>query len=510
MSKIYIKDWMATKPYKKQTNTDLFYLEVSNKVLDAINSNDSHTEFLLTFMDKESIKDFSNFVTSYFEDKISNLNLFNAFVTLNHDIYSKELPFYKTSDYIKEEINLADIQFLIWYFLNLQKQDTFINPFSDEIKELATTIFSVLDSEYEYAPENDQLKKYFSLEKPDKLDEVRYFIDKILTKTYLFGYDTGLELYMRTAELKNGNNKNFQVYKGARDNFIINYPTKLLALRGNKWAVAILGNDKKKYKDIENLGLNTQTAFIYKGETEDSLKMEQISSGKVIEISKENFVDYKRLKEDMILYAGANQWKDKYIFTGIINVINHNDEAIEEAKKDLIAKRILRTEKEKQEDLKSIKAQEKVFLELNDNQEYLITSPKGAVEFINKFYETLEEKEISKDLESIVHLAKSIEKNQTIYNSVIFINPNYGIEFYANIASELDVENNEYKADEVNPAFLMKLMMDDTFSKEFFDFYYNLIKDKKSKQVEFMSTLSKKDIDFILRFFKPTRYESKL
>ena len=508
MSKIYIKDWMATKPYKKQTNTDLFYLEVSNKVLDVVK--EKHSEFLLTFMDKESIKDFSNFVTAYFEDKISNLNLFNAFITLNNEIYSKDLPFYKTNDYIKEEINLADIQFLIWYFLNLQKQDTFINPFSEEIKGLATDIFDVLDKEYEYAPENNQLKKYFSLEDPKRLDEVRYFIDKILTKTYLFGYDAGLELYMRTAELKNGNSKNFQVYKGARDNFIINYPTKLLALRGNKWAVAVLDNDKKKYKNIESLGLNTQTAFIYRGETEDSLKMEQISSGKVLEISKENFVDYKQLKENMILYAGANKWKDKYVFTGIINVINHNEEAIEAAKKDIIAKRILRTEEEKQDDLENIKAQEKIFLELNEGKQYLITSPKDSVEFINKFHETLEEKGIDKNLDSLLHLAKSIEQNQTIYSSVIFFNPIHGMEFHANIAAELDVENNEYKADDVNPAFLMKLMMGDTFSKEFFDFYYNEIKDKKSTQIEFLSTLSESDIDFILRFFKPTRYESKL
>ena len=504
MSKIYIKDWMATKPYKNQTNTDLFYLEVSNKVLDAVK--DSHSEFLLNFMDEESIKDFSKFMTSYFEDKISNLNLFNAFVSLNNEIYSKDLPFYKTNNYIKEEINIEDIQFLIWYFINLQKQDTFINPFSEEIKGLAGAVFKVLDEEYEYAPENEQMAKYFTLNDSEKLDEVRYFMDKIFTKTYLFGYDTGLELYMRSAHLKNGESKNFQLYKALRDNFIINYPTKLLALRANKWAVAVLGNDSKKYEDIANLGENAQTSFIYRGESDEFLQMEQISSGKILEISKENFLDYKQLKEGMILYAGVNAWKGKYIFTGVVNVIHHDEKAIEKAKEDYIAKNILRTEQEKQEDLEELKAQEKIFLELNDNKPYLITSPKEAIEFINNFYETLEKKEINKNLDAILHLLNSIKENQKIYTTIIFFNPNYGIELYANISAELDIEGNEEKAEVVNPAFLMKLMMDDTYSKEFFDFYYNEIKGKKTKQIEFFTNLSETDIDFMLRFFKPTRY----
>lgn len=38
-SKVYIKDWLALKPYDKQTATDIYYLSICNKVKKALISN---------------------------------------------------------------------------------------------------------------------------------------------------------------------------------------------------------------------------------------------------------------------------------------------------------------------------------------------------------------------------------------------------------------------------------------------------------------------------------------
>ncbi|MBN3663030.1 MAG: DUF3843 family protein, partial [Ornithobacterium rhinotracheale] len=202
MSKAYIKDWMATKPYTKQTNTELFYLEITNEVLEKL---EKSSDFLDHFLDRESFKDLAIFLTSYFEDVISNVGLFRAFIALHQEIYKKSLPFYVAKNYTEGDINIQDVQFLVWYFLNLQKQDVFVNPYSPELKELAQNVWQVFDQEYEYAPENTQIADFFKLENPENLDEVRYFIDKILTRSYLFTQDTEIELYMRTAALKTGN-----------------------------------------------------------------------------------------------------------------------------------------------------------------------------------------------------------------------------------------------------------------------------------------------------------------
>lgn len=506
-NKIYIKDWMAIKPYKTQTNTDLFYLQTTNKVHKFI---DGERAYLSEFMDKESLKDFSNFITAYFEDIISKSGIYHLFVSLHKEIYGQPLPFYDTVDYQMEDINLQDVQFLTWYFINLQKQDTFINPFANELKTLAKNIFSVFEQEYEYAPENTQLKKYFSIENPENLDEIRYFMDKLLTKTYLFSHDTGLELYIRTANFKDASPQGFQLYKNKRDNFIINYPTRLLALRANKWAAAFLKKLGKESQQVEQLGLNIQSAFIYRGEEGECLQMEHISSGKIIEVSKHNFQDYKKLKKDLILYGGVNQWQGKYAFTGISKVFEYNDTIVQEAKKDLISKFILNNDEEKKTLKKSVAQQEEIFLHKNKGKRVAFLTPEQAIDFINDFYQTLEKEKVQTPLNDVLKLLTAIKQQAKVASVVLFFNPTLGLEFYANTATEIDFPENPFKENPINPAFLMKIIMSDKYSKEFYDFYYNQLKNTSSPQIEFVKELKESDLDFILRFFKPTRYATRL
>lgn len=502
MSKVYIKDWMATKPYTKQTNTELFYLEVSNQVLEQL---EQSSDFLSYFLDRESFKDLAIFLTSYFEDVISNGGLFRAFVTLHQEIYKKSLPFYREESYTEGDINMRDVQFLIWYFLNLQKQDVFVNPYSPELKGLAQDVWQVFDQEYEYAPENKQIADFFKLENPENLDEVRYFIDKILTRSYLFTQDTGIELYMRTAPLKTGKQQDFKLYKNHRDKFILNFPTKLLAKRGAEWAATLYGK-KGEAQDIKNMGVNSHAALLYKGCEGEDLIMEHLSSGKTLKVSKENFEDYKKMPENTILYAGISPWKGKYALTGIINAFNYDEKLVENAKQDYVARQALQDEKDKKEYLKNIKKQEKVFFEKTSGAPYKILSAEESIGFINDFFDTLDEQKIEKYNEDIATLLESIQSSTHIQNAVLFFNPNFGLEFYSNLATELEVEDNPFKEEVTNPTLLMKLMMADVYSCEFFNFYHQLMKDKKSTQVEFLKDFTEQDIDFMLRFYKPTRY----
>lgn len=118
----------------------------------------------------------------------------------------------------------------------------------------------------------------------------------------------------------------------------------------------------------------------------------------------------------------------------------------------------------------------------------------------------LTNKKIEKYNEDIATLLNSIQSSTHIQNAVLFFNPNFGLEFYSNLATELEMDDNPFKEEVANPTLLMKLMMADTYSREFFDFYYQLMKEKKSAQIEFLKDFSEKDIDFMLRFYKPTRY----
>ncbi|MDD3919528.1 MAG: DUF3843 family protein, partial [Candidatus Pacebacteria bacterium] len=140
--RICIKDWLELKPYGKQTVTDSYYLKICNDVKKVITTN-KQSFFLQRYLDNADISLLSCFLTSYFEDLISETNIWNSFVRTHQRLYRKQLPFYNLDQYYEEEINPQDISFLIWYFLNTVQEENFISPFNDFIVETAEKIIDV-------------------------------------------------------------------------------------------------------------------------------------------------------------------------------------------------------------------------------------------------------------------------------------------------------------------------------------------------------------------------------
>jgi len=191
---ITIKQWLALKPYNKQTTTDIYYIKLCNQVKQAIETN-IRSLALHMFLSRDEIDTLTCFLTSYFEDVISGSNIWNNFTKIHKRLYNKPLPFYELEDYYEQEINLQDVCFLIWYFLNSIQKEKFIAPFNDFIDETAESVMDVLDDAWEYAPENEHLKKTYTIGE-DKTDfyTIREVIDNVLFKTYLFYPDTMLDL----------------------------------------------------------------------------------------------------------------------------------------------------------------------------------------------------------------------------------------------------------------------------------------------------------------------------
>ena len=104
-NKIYIKHWLALKPQHYSSNTDFYYLKVANKINSNINTNPNTYSFLNEFLSKDDQLVFSCFLTCYFEDIISGINLWKTFKSCYKKFYNKNLPFYNTNEtYIDDEI----------------------------------------------------------------------------------------------------------------------------------------------------------------------------------------------------------------------------------------------------------------------------------------------------------------------------------------------------------------------------------------------------------------------
>jgi len=146
--KIYIQDWLTLKPYEKPAKTDLYYLRICNEVKKAIETS-PWWEDLKGYLDGLEINYLVCFLTSYFEDIISETNFWNAFVRLHKRLYHKQIPFYETDDYVEEEINQQDVSFLIWYFLNTIQDVTLVSPYKDSIVGTAQKVMEIFEAAWE-------------------------------------------------------------------------------------------------------------------------------------------------------------------------------------------------------------------------------------------------------------------------------------------------------------------------------------------------------------------------
>jgi MFS transporter, FHS family, L-fucose permease len=152
---IYLNDWLAIHPYTTVCSSDTFFVELANKLYAAC-----HLEELPeTFR-----KNLSLYVAAYLEDIISGLGLWQGFTTAHTRLYGRCLPFYPTGkDYIKGEVNLEDVRFIIWNtWQKAPYSHGYVNPLDTSILKQAQAFLPLLEEAYEVALENELLKDYFA------------------------------------------------------------------------------------------------------------------------------------------------------------------------------------------------------------------------------------------------------------------------------------------------------------------------------------------------------------
>ena len=290
--RIYKDSWLNLKPYDKLVATDSYYLRICNKVKTSIVSNEYFAS-LESYLNEEDIDYLSCFLTSYFEDIISDSNIWNTFIKVHNRLYGKVLPFYDLDIYYEEEINYQDLIFLIWYFLNTIQDEKVIAPYNDFIFKIAESVVNVLDEAWDYAPENESLKSFYQIdENEDDFYIAREMISKILFETYLFHPDTQLKLLEKEQELiENTENKEhiLMYLRENLDNFLHSTHTQLLGLKGKEWAAEILGEKHPFSQSYTNLSQKIEGLFFYKGQDENDVFIEHIASGMKFKMTKKSF-----------------------------------------------------------------------------------------------------------------------------------------------------------------------------------------------------------------------------
>lgn len=527
--RIFIKDWLKMKPYHTQKWTDSYYLGLSNKIKTKIRTSKVDDDVFDYFEEKE-LDVLSCMIASYLEDLVSDTNIWNTFTSLHKEMYGKRLPFYDETDYYEGEINLQDVCFLLWYTTSIfSDYNEFINPHSEEISMPATAIMEVLEEAWEYAPENEDLKKEYELDKNETDYYIsRQLINKLLFNTYLFYPDTGMRFEEEEEDTvdEHRNDVNLQAYlNDLRDGTLHGYFTKLLCLKGKEWAAELLGKDHPRYDDYKNLSSKVFGNFLYKGKDDTYFEVEHIASGRCFKVLLQSYPYVQNLKEiDTILFFGIVQWRGEWWFSGVASIMDYEQEIVDYAKEAIEEKNSVRFLEYQEHDVDVyIKEQLAAFLEFNNGKLYANMTFGELDNFIEKYHNYHNTKiSIAKGIEKECENKKKLIRTSNFADvfgeerqneeCTVFFNPKSGIELLTELSHLFVTEKVNFK-DERDKIYMESdieyLLMDDDFSAEVVLYWI----DNHSHFVGFdefeVGKNWSKDADFLLRFWKDKNYFSK-
>ncbi len=524
--RIFIKDWLILKPYDKQALTDSYYLNISNQVHDGILKNTSRSA-LLSYITDEDFKQLACFLTSYFEDIISNTNIWNSFIRINKRHYKKVLPFYDLTDYVEEEINTQDISFLIWYFLNTAQTEKFIVASNEFIIPIAETVMEVFEEAWEYAPVNEVLQNYYHIAHTENDFYVaRNLITKLLFKTYLFKYDIVTDLEEQELNIINQYPDDDNLLSFLNENYDIllhTSHTRLLALKGKEWVSEILGSTHPLHSDFINMSEKISGHFLYKGQDSTDIFIEHIASGKKFKLTKKSFSHSEDFREvDSILYIGIVRWKEEWWFSGIFHQRPFNADFILDQKnshQSRSAVNFLDHQNSLMQEM--LEGQMKTFLDFTGGLQMAFMPSEKVNDFLNqytRFYnESLkltqiehEEARTRASKEGFFHSENEpLDFAKISSTALVFFNPKSGCEIALGVNSAFPLPYNPYFDRDLSVEHIMRLLMNEEISVELVKFCIDNCANKLPFFQMDIGQQSLKDIDFLLRFWKKNNYHTK-
>lgn len=170
---ITIKDFMLKQPnYPEVAESDKYYIILANRLAKLI------TNSRLLINEPEQVrKDVILAAVGYFQDVVADAGVWRSFCTVCKEYYGTPLPLYPIpDDYIESELNEVDLRFVIWYVIEMSRDEQgTLSPFDPAIERTAHLIFTVFDAEYDDAPVPVELQMAFDVDLNDESEAQRIY-----------------------------------------------------------------------------------------------------------------------------------------------------------------------------------------------------------------------------------------------------------------------------------------------------------------------------------------------
>jgi len=168
MQDINLKQFLLTQPDPKRPGSSTpHYLRLANRLLQVW-----HNRALMQDVPDDLKKVVCIALTGYYQDIISDAGVYRTFTDEHLRMYGYRVPFHADSeDYIDYELNLADVEFVLWYELAFNSMShRFLYPRDPKLLELARVLYKVLEDEYEEIPDPDGYTYLFDADLLDPAD----------------------------------------------------------------------------------------------------------------------------------------------------------------------------------------------------------------------------------------------------------------------------------------------------------------------------------------------------
>ena len=287
-AKIFPRDWLGNRPYKTVGEADIYYSKIASRVYELLKAGGMEKE---VFKTTEKAVRAAAALTGLFEDIISGTGMWDLMVSECLRRYGKLLPFYDTTDYVRGEINLQDVQLLLWDLCQSQNPGRVMNPENPMLYAIAVSVYAVFDMEYEYAVENEPLKAF--LTDPSIGEDywaARHRLEWILQSSflnhrYIGNLPDSLDEFRETAEEKGIDMSQVAYYHQVQ--CLFNFRNNLLSMRCPEILSAISGQDWKGRVG----GMRLLPTFIYRYMDHDDriLSLQRIVDKKVFHVEMDSF-----------------------------------------------------------------------------------------------------------------------------------------------------------------------------------------------------------------------------
>ena len=322
MKKIYTADWVKGKPYEKVDEVDLYYVDLANRVLKTLRKYAA----VDMFERSEQYMEMALRITGWFEDICSNIGTWRVLNEECSKRYGAPLPFYDTEKYYPGEVNEADVRLLLWSYLQyINPRHSLINPENPALEGLARQLSTLLESEYEYAPENERLYDY--VHNPAIAEDwtsLRIWLNWFYLNSYVYvgqldridaGTDELVRMDLVSAEL---------LYAKQVD-LVFNDKSNLLSLTAPKWCARITG-----YESVEKLVKLETELYIFESVGDNCFCLRDMMSGRDYEVQNVDVGDCSQLFKEAepnisVIQADLATFGGNVYLCGVMGLVGKKD-----------------------------------------------------------------------------------------------------------------------------------------------------------------------------------------